>query len=154
MRCLFSQSALVFPQFWVFEATFEARGQNPLIFKNSVCTFYCTQNDRLDPTVSMQKLVWKTNHPGPRSLQKCFWTWHAKRNCNHILFFLKYLGPGCSVFQINFCIDIVGSRWSFWIQKKGTNRVFINPASLKNQELWENLTWVGKMDFHLGICDS
>ena len=54
---LLSQSALVFPQFWVFEAIFEARRQNLPIFKNFICTFYCTQNDRLDPTVSMQKSV-------------------------------------------------------------------------------------------------
>ena len=66
MKSLFSQSALFFPQFWVFEAIFEARGQNFLILKNSVCIFYCTQNDRLDPTISMQKSVWKTDHPGPR----------------------------------------------------------------------------------------
>ena len=55
MKSQFSQSGQVFPQFWVFEAIFEARGENLRIFKNSVCTFYCTQNDRLDPTVSMQK---------------------------------------------------------------------------------------------------
>ena len=72
MKSHFSQSGQVFPQFWVFEAIFEARGKNLRIFKNSFCTFYCTQNDRLDPTVSMQKSVWKTDHPGPRYLQKCF----------------------------------------------------------------------------------
>jgi len=57
MKSHFSQSGQVFPQFWVFEAIFEARGKNLRIFKNSVCTFYCTQNDRLDATVSMQKSV-------------------------------------------------------------------------------------------------
>ena len=57
MKSLFSQSGQVFLQFWVFEAIFEARGKNLRIFKNSVCTFYCTQNDCLDPTVSMQKSV-------------------------------------------------------------------------------------------------
>ena len=36
MKSLFSQSALVSPQFWVFEVIFEARRQNLLIFKNSV----------------------------------------------------------------------------------------------------------------------
>ena len=46
MKSLFSQSALFSPQFWVFEAIFEARGQNFPFLKNSVCTFYCTQNDR------------------------------------------------------------------------------------------------------------
>ena len=116
MKSLFSQLALFFPQFWVFEAIFEAHGQNFLIFKNSICTFYCTQNDRLDPTVSMQKLVWKSDHRGPRNLQNYFSTWHAKPNRNLILFFLKYLGLGWSVFQTNFCIETVGSRWSFWVQ--------------------------------------
>ena len=57
MKSLFPQSALFSPQFWVFEAIFEARGQNFPFFENSVCSFYCTQNDRLDPTVSMQKSV-------------------------------------------------------------------------------------------------
>ena len=28
------------------------------------------ENDRLDPKVSMQKSVWKTDHPGPRYLRK------------------------------------------------------------------------------------
>ena len=69
MKSLFAQSGLVFPKFWVFEAIFEACGQNFPIFKNSVCTFYCTLNDRLDLTVSMQKPVWKTEHPGPRYLK-------------------------------------------------------------------------------------
>ena len=73
MKSLFSQSALFFPQFWVFEAIFEARGQNFQIFKNSVCTFYCIQNDHLNPTISMQKSVWKTDHPGSRYLRKTKW---------------------------------------------------------------------------------
>ena len=57
MQSLFSQSGQVFPQFWAFEAIFEARRENFQIFKNIDCTFYCTQNDHLDPTVSMQKSV-------------------------------------------------------------------------------------------------
>ena len=116
MKSVFAQLALVFPQFWVFEAIFEARGQNFPIFKNSVCTFYCTQNDRLDPTVSMQKSVWKSDHRRLRNLQNYFSTWHAKPNHNLILFFLNYLGLGWSVFQTNFCIETVGSRRSFWVQ--------------------------------------
>ena len=59
MKSLFSQSALVFLQFWGFEVIFEARRQNLLIFKNSVCSFYCTQNSRLHPMVSMQYVTLK-----------------------------------------------------------------------------------------------
>ena len=39
MKSPFSQSALVFPQFYVFEATFEARGGNLLIFKTPFVPF-------------------------------------------------------------------------------------------------------------------
>ena len=57
--------------------------------------------------VSMQKSVWKTDHCGPRYLQKCFLTWHAKPNWNTKLFFLKYLGSGKLVFQTNFFVETV-----------------------------------------------
>ena len=57
MKSHFSQSGQVFQQFWVFEAIFEAPGENVQVFKNFDCTFYGTQNDRLDPTVSMQKSI-------------------------------------------------------------------------------------------------
>ena len=30
--------------------------------------------------------------------------------------FLKYLGPGLSIFQTDFCIETVGLRRSFWVQ--------------------------------------
>ena len=66
--------SLFFPISSIFSAIlcFWGSGKKFLIFNNSVCTSYCTQNDRLDPTVSMQKSVWKTNHHGSRYLQKCF----------------------------------------------------------------------------------
>ena len=70
MKSHFSQSGQVFPQFWVFEAIFEARGKNLWIFKNSICTFYCTQNNRLDATVLMEKSAWKTDRSWPRYLRK------------------------------------------------------------------------------------
>ena len=57
MKSVFAQLALVFPQFWVFEAIFDACGQNCHKLFYSVCTFYCTQNNRLDLTVSTQKSV-------------------------------------------------------------------------------------------------
>ena len=58
-----------------------------------ICDFYCTQNDRLDHTVSTQKTVFKTNHPGRRYSQKCFLIWYAKPNHQPIMVFLKYLSP-------------------------------------------------------------
>ena len=73
--------------FWQFLKNFQK-------FFHSICDFYCTQHDRLDLTVSTQKSVWKTNHPGPRYLQKYFLIGHAKPNRQPILVFLKYLGLG------------------------------------------------------------
>ena len=116
MKSHFSQSGQVFPQFWVFEAIFEARGKNFRIFKNSVCTFYCTQNDRLNPTVSMQKSVWKTDHPRPRYLWKNKIGLRFGLACHVKKHFCKYIGPGWSVFQTDFCIETVGLRRSFWVQ--------------------------------------
>ena len=70
MTSIFAHSIWILQKLSEIEAIFEARGKNLRIFKNSVCTFYCTQNDRLDPTVSMQKSVWKTDRSGPRYLRK------------------------------------------------------------------------------------
>ena len=80
MNSHFAQSGLVFPQFWVFEAIFEVRGHNSQHLFCSVCTFYCTQNDRLNLTVSTQKSVWKMMHPDPRYIQNSFLTFWAKPN--------------------------------------------------------------------------
>ena len=118
MKGLFSQSALGFTQFWVFESIFEARGKKFPIFKNCVFTFYCTQNDSLDPMVSMQKLVWKTDQPGPRYLQKCFQTWHAKPRRNPILFFSNISAQGGPFFKTDVCIETRESRRLFWVQLK------------------------------------
>ena len=81
-----------------------------------VCTSNCTQNDRLDLTVSTQKSVLKTNHPVPRYLPKCFLTRRAKPNLQQIMVFLKYLSPGWVVFQTDFCVETVRLRRSFWVQ--------------------------------------
>ena len=82
----------------------------------SVCTFYYTQNNRLDLTVSTQKSVLKTNHPGPRNSQKCFLTWHAKPNRQPIMVFLKYLRTDWVIFQTDFCVETVCSGRLFWVQ--------------------------------------
>ena len=58
-----------------------------------MCTFYCTQNDRLNLTVSRQKLVWKMSHPGLRYLQKCILTRCTKPNRQPKMFVIKYLSP-------------------------------------------------------------
>ena len=82
MNSHFAQLGFVFPQFLVFKAIFEVHAQNSQHLFCSVWTFYCTQNDRPNPTVSMQKLVWKTDHPGLRYLRKTKWgcglVWCAK----------------------------------------------------------------------------
>ena len=127
MKSLFSQLALFFPQFWVFEAIFEARGENFLIFENSICAFYCTQNDRLDPTVSMQKSVWKTDHRGPRNLQNHFSTWHAKPNRNLIFVFCQISRPRVVHFSNRFLHWNRGIETVVLSTIKGTNGVFKNP---------------------------
>ena len=112
MNTHFAQSSLVFPpQLLVFEAIFEVHGQN--IFFCSVCTFYCTQNDRPDLTVSTQKSVWKTSHSGLRYLQKCILTRHTKPNREPKMVFLKYLSPRWVIFQTDFCVETVRSGRSF-----------------------------------------
>ena len=136
MKSLFFQSALVFPQFWVFDTTFEASGQNLPILKNSVCAFYCTQNDRLHPTILMQKSVWKMDHLGQIYLEKCFQTWHAKPNCNPILFFTQISQPRVVRFSNRFLRWNRGTKAVVLSTIKGMNGVSKNqkilPVSLKN----------------------
>ena len=70
-RCTIS--GIVSPQFWGFEAIFEAQRLNFPILNNFICTIYCTQNDCLDPMNSMQKSVWKqTNAQGAEIFAKMF----------------------------------------------------------------------------------
>ena len=40
-------------------------------------------------------------------MQKCSWTWHAKPNCQPIMGFNKYHGPGWVVFQIDYWLTIL-----------------------------------------------
>ena len=42
-----------------------------------------------------------------RYLQKCSWTWHAKPNCQSIMVFNKYHGPGWVVFQTDYWLTIL-----------------------------------------------
>ena len=112
----FAQSGLVFMQFWVFKAIFEGHGQNSQHLFCSVWTFYCTQNDRLNLTVSTQKSVWKTTHPGLRYLQKFILPRHTKPNRQPKMVFLKYLSPGWVIFQTDFCVETVRLIRSFWVQ--------------------------------------
>ena len=116
MNSHFAQSGLVFPQFWVFEAIFEVRGQNSQHLYGSVCTFYCTQNDRLNLTVSTQKSVWKTTHPGLRYLRKPIFGWRFGLVRRVKIHFCKYLSPEWLVFQTDFCVETVRLRRSFWVQ--------------------------------------
>ena len=77
-------------------------------------------------------------------------------------FFYKYPRTGWSAFQTELC-----KYWNRGIETVvlstiiGTNGVFKYPKKipmsfknrLKNPKLRENLTWLGKKAFHLGICD-
>ena len=101
MKSIFSQSALVFPQFWVFEATFEARGQNLLIFKNSVCTFYCTQNDCLFNA----KIGLKHGPPWAEILAKMFLNMaHQTKPQPHFVFFSNISTQGGPFFKPIFAL--------------------------------------------------
>ena len=116
----FSQLALFFLQFWVFEAIFEARGKNFSISKNSVCTSYCTLSDGFNAKIG---------------LQTCFLTWHAKPDRNPFCFFSNISVQGFP-FSNRFL------HWNRGIKRvvlstiKGTNGDFKNqkilPASLRN----------------------
>ena len=116
MKSVFAQLALVFPQFWVFEAIFDACGQNFHIFFHSVYTFYCTQNNRPEHTVSTQKSVWKMTQSGLRHLRKTIIGWRFGLACHVKKHFCEYLGPGWFVFQTDFCVETVRSRRLFWVQ--------------------------------------
>ena len=126
-------------------------------FKNSFCIFYWTSQCH----GFNAKLVYKTGHPGPRYLRK------KKMGLRLVLraMFVMFL-------QISRHMVVRFSNRSFhWnceIERVilstiiGTNGVFKYPKKipmsfknrLKNPKLRENLTWLGKKAFHLGICDS
>ena len=103
MKSLFSQSGQVFTQFWVFEAILEARGKFFWSFKNSLWTFYCTQNECLNAMVSMQSRFknWATLGRDICEKQNGVAIWFCMPCLN---FFYKYLGTGWSVFQTDLFI--------------------------------------------------
>ena len=113
MTSIFAHSIWILQKLSEIEEIFKAHGKNLWILKNSVCTFYCTQNDRLDPMVSMQKSVWKTDHSGLRYLRKPKMGLQFGLACHVEKHFCKYLGPGWSIFQTDFCIETMGSSRSF-----------------------------------------
>ena len=85
-------------------------------FFHSVYTFYCTQNNRPEHTVSTQKSVWKMTQSGLRYLRKTIIGWRFGLACHVKKYFCEYLGPGWFVFQTDFCVETVRSRRSFWVQ--------------------------------------
>ena len=103
MNTCLAQSGQIFPEIR-FLTSFLTR-PNFVIFFQFICGFYGTQKDCLNLTVSAQKSVLKTEQPGPRYLWKSFETWRAKSNRQLKTVFDWYLGPGCSVFQTDFCIE-------------------------------------------------
>ena len=100
MKSLFSQLALVFPQFWVFKA----REQKFPILKNSKWPY---PSHRFNAKIGL-----KNRPPWAEIFAKMFLNL-ARQNQTATPFFpLKYLGPGCSVFPTSFCIDFLD--WHFF----------------------------------------
>ena len=56
----------------------------------------------------------KPDHPGPRCLRRKKMGLRFSLTCHFQKHFCKYLGPGWSVFQTNFCTKTVGSRQLFF----------------------------------------
>ena len=84
-------------------------------FKNSLWTFYCTQNECLNAMVSMQNRFKKWATPGQDIWEKQNWV--AISFCVPCLnFFYKYLGTGWSVFQTDLFIETMGSKRWLWVQ--------------------------------------
>ena len=81
--------------------------------KNSVCTFYFTQNDHLNPNA---KIGLKKGPPCAEIFEKNKMGLLFSVTCNVWKHFCKYLGPQWSVFQTDFCIETVGKRRSIWVQ--------------------------------------
>ena len=67
-----------------------------------------TQNDRLKPTVSSQKSVFKNMYLVLRYWQKCIRIWLFKQNDKIWLPFRQYLWTQCIFFKTDFCIETLG----------------------------------------------
>ena len=122
MNSHFAQSGLVFPQFWVFEAIFKVHGQNSQHLFCSICTFYCTQNDRPDLTVSTQKSVWKMTHRGLRYLRKTIFGSRFGLVCRVRIHFCKYLSPEWLVFKPIFALKLWDRDGCFEYNKRYKRR--------------------------------
>ena len=70
-----------------------------------------THNVRLEPSVSMQKLVLKNLHRVLINWQNSAF----QENVKNILPFCKYLWTRCMYFQIDFCNETLGSSRSFGV---------------------------------------
>ena len=123
---------------------FEACGQNYRIFKNSVSTFYCTLNDCLDHMVSMQKLFWKREYPGPRYLiKKKNKTWSSVSNSSLSKIFALHQFRKLKVQKLCFLLPnvILGlKKWvqkSFWVRKNvGPEKKFRSKQNLGWKKFW------------------
>ena len=76
---------------------------------------HCTQNDRLEPTVSTQKSVLKNFNRVRRYEQKCVQIQVAKPNLNIFGYFGWFLRNRCVFFKTDFCVETVSSSRSFWV---------------------------------------
>ena len=114
-ECPFGPIRSDFPANYVFLGHFWGTRPNFVIFFQSVCGFYGSQNDRLDYTGSMQKSVWKTEQPSPRYQPKPVFKRRFGLASHVSKHFWWYLRPGCSVFKTDFCDETVRLRQSFWV---------------------------------------
>ena len=161
MKSLFSQLALVFPQFWVFEAIFEARGENNRFLKTPFVTLIVLKTTASIPRFQC-KNRFENGPPWAEILAKMFLNMACQTKPWPHFVFSQLSRPRVVRFSNRFLHWNRGIETVVLSTIKGTNGVFKNPkifpASLKNRlknpKLRENLTWLGKMAFHLGICDS
>ena len=101
-------SKLHFFQFFKFQSPFISPKKNSSDYR-----VHGTQNDRLESRVSTQKSVFKNMHRVPRYLAKRPKNQVAKPNLHNFGCFCQYLGTRCIFFKTDFCVETLGSSWSF-----------------------------------------
>ena len=145
MKNLFSQSGQVFSQFLVFEAILRLVGFF-LSFKNSLWTFYCTQNECLNAMVSMQNWFKKWATPGRDIWEKqnVVAIWFCVPCLNFFTNISAQGGPffkpifSLKAWDQNGCFEYNNRyKWSFWISKKKFPRASkISLKALNCEKIW------------------
>ena len=149
MKRVFAQLALVFPQFWVFEAIFDPCGQN---FHRLLYSVYplLLYSKRPSQSHGFNAKIGLKNEPlWAEIFTKMFFNMarQTKPPANNV--FLKYLSPGWVIFQTDFCVET--GHFSYNKRYK-RNILSMNLKNhLKNPKFREN--WLGKKACHSGVCD-